>query len=90
MTIAEHACITVKCDICGYAYDEDEYIAHFAGLDDARKALDGTGWTITFDRKVICASDDTEHQAAHDALMPPEPVMQVPGQLAIDEPDAAR
>jgi hypothetical protein len=90
VTIAEHACITVKCDICGYAYDEDEYTAHFADLAEARKALDGTGWTITFDRKVFCASGDTEHQAALDALMPSEPVMQVPGQLAIDGPDAAR
>lgn len=90
MTIAEHACITVACDICGYAYDEDEYTAHFPNLDDARKALHSQGWTITTDRKVICASGDTDHQAALDALMPPEPVTQVPGQLAIDGTDAAQ
>ncbi|OXS35415.1 hypothetical protein [Streptomyces sp. XY006] len=85
MTIAAHTCITVACDVCGYAYDEDEYTAHFADLDEARKALTGTGWTITADRKVFCASGDTDHQAALDALMPPEPTVQVPGQLAIDE-----
>ncbi|WP_069769755.1 hypothetical protein [Streptomyces sp. LUP30] len=90
MTIADHTCITVACDICGYAYDEDEYTAHFPSLDDARKAIHSQGWTITADRKVICASGDTEHQAALDALMPPEPVMQVPGQLAIDGPEDVR
>lgn len=84
MTIADHTCITVACDVCNYAYDEDEYTAHFTGLDEARKALTGTGWTITADRKVFCASDDPDHQAALDALMPPEPVMQVPGQLTLD------
>jgi hypothetical protein len=82
--IREHACITVACDVCKYAYDEDEYTAHFTSLDDARKVLSGTGWTITADRKVFCTSSDMEHQAALDALMPPEPVMQVPGQLALD------
>jgi hypothetical protein len=84
VTIADHTCITVACDVCNYAYDEDEYTAHFADLDEARKALTGTGWTITADRKVFCASGDMEHQAALDALMPPEPVTQVPGQLALD------
>ena len=78
--IREHTCITVACDVCNYEFDEDEYTAHFADLDDARKALTGTGWTITADRKVFCAADDTEHQAAIEALMPPAPVMQAPGQ----------
>jgi hypothetical protein len=83
--IREHACITVACNVCKYAYDEDEsYTVHFADLDDARKVLTGTGWTITADRKVFCASGDMEHQAALDALMPPEPVMQAPGQLGLD------
>ncbi|GAA1431821.1 hypothetical protein GCM10009601_51620 [Streptomyces thermospinosisporus] len=82
--IREHTCITVACDVCQYKFDEDEYTAHFADLNEARKALTGTGWTITADRKVFCASGDTEHQAALDALMPPEPVMQTPGQLSID------
>lgn len=82
--IREHACITIACDICNYRYDEDEYTAHFADLADARKSLTGTGWTITADRKVFCASGEIEHQAAMDALMPPEPVTQVTGQLGLD------
>lgn len=82
--IREHTCITIACDICNYAYDEDEYTTHFHNLDEARKALAGTGWTITADRKVFCTSDDKDHQTALDALMPPEPVMQVTGQLDFD------
>ncbi|MFF8997106.1 hypothetical protein ACF1GW_30770 [Streptomyces achromogenes] len=87
--IREYTCITVACDICKYKYDEDEYVAHFTSLDEARKTLAGTGWTITADRKVFCPSSDTEHQAALDALMPPEPTIQTPGQIAIDAEDTA-
>ncbi|MFD9248468.1 hypothetical protein [Streptomyces bottropensis] len=90
MTIADHTCITVRCDICKYAYDEDEYVAHFADIDEARKAVHSQGWTITSDRKVFCASGDMEHQAALEALMPPEPVTQIPGQLGLDGTEAAR
>lgn len=88
MTIANHTCITVSCDVCKYAYDEDEYTAHFANLDEARKVLHSQGWTITSDSKVFCASGDIEHQTALDTLMPPEPVTQVPGQLGLDGTEA--
>ncbi|MEU8469555.1 hypothetical protein AB0F30_16805 [Streptomyces sp. NPDC029006] len=82
--IREHTCITVACDVCKYVYDEEEYTAHFSDLADARKALTGTGWTITADRKIFCASDDMNPQTALEALMPPEPVMQAPGQLDLN------
>jgi len=84
MTIAQHSCVTVACDVCKYVFDEDEYTVHFANLDEARKALHASGWTITADGKVFCAAEDDEHQAYIDALMPPEPVVQIPGQMAID------
>ncbi|MFF8659517.1 hypothetical protein [Streptomyces huasconensis] len=90
MSITDHTCITVACDVCGYKFDEDEYTAHFTDLQEARSALRGTGWTITADRKVFCATEDDEHQAYIDALMPPEPVTQVPGQIAIDEAEMTR
>jgi len=90
MTITEHTCITVACDLCRYVYDEDEYTAHFTDLNEARKAMTGTGWTVTADRKVICPSDDPDHKAAIDALMPPEPVTQIPGQLGLDGSQEAR
>lgn len=89
MPIRTHTCITIACNVCKYAYDEDEYTAHFTDLDEARKALTGTGWTITADHKVFCASGDHDHQAALDTLMPPEPVMQVPGQLGFDGTEAS-
>ena len=88
MTITAHACITVACDVCKYAFDEDEYTAHFADLTEARKAIEDSGWTVTADGKVFCGADDAEHQAALDALMPPEPVSQVPGQLGFDGTEA--
>jgi hypothetical protein len=84
MPITTHSCITLACDICMFVFDEDEYIAHFADLAEARKQLAGTGWTVTADGKVFCTSDDADHQAALDALMPPEPVMQAPGQLDLN------
>ena len=90
MTIADHTCITVACDVCKYAYDEDEYTAHFTDLDEARKTLHSQGWLITADRKVFCASGDTEHQTAIAALMPAEPATQIPGQLALDGTEAER
>ena len=88
MPIKTHSCITVACDVCRYVWDEDEYTAHFADLDEARKALTGTGWTITADRKIFCDSSGPEHQAALDALMPPEPVTQTIGQLGFDGTEA--
>ncbi|WP_119581505.1 hypothetical protein [Streptomyces europaeiscabiei] len=90
MTITAHACITVACDVCKYVFDEDEYTAHFTDLAEARKTIEDTGWAITADSKIFCGADDTEHQAALDALMPPEPVTQIPGQLGLDGTEAAR
>ena len=85
MTIADHTCITVACDVCKYAYDEDEsYTVHFDTVDQARTILHPEGWLITADRKVFCASGDIEHQAAIAALMPTEPTTEIPGQLALD------
>ncbi|MET8694765.1 hypothetical protein ABZV65_19730 [Streptomyces bauhiniae] len=87
--IANHACVTVACDICKYVYDQDEsHSVHFDDLAEARNALTGLGWTITADGEAICSMDDGEHQAAIAALMPPEPVMQVPGQLGFDGTEA--
>jgi len=82
--IREHTCITIDCDVCRSAYEPDEYAVHFRNLAEARDSTRREGWTITADGKVICGSEDDEHLAALDALMPPEPVMQVPGQLGFD------
>jgi hypothetical protein len=83
--VKTHTCLTLTCDICGLAYHPDDYTVHFRNIPEARDCTRREGWAITADRKVICATEDTDHQAALDALMPPEPVMQAPGQLALDE-----
>lgn len=84
MTIRTHTCITVACDICKYAFDEDEYTVHFDNVAEARKILHSNGWLITTDERAFCASGDAEHQAAHDALMPPAPMLVPEGQLDLD------
>jgi hypothetical protein len=77
----------VKCAACEYEYDEDEsYTVHFESVELATEAVRDAGWTVLSDGRVICQADDPEHQALIDALMPPEPVAQVPGQIALTDP----
>ena len=77
--------IAVKCAVCEYEYDEDEsYIVHFDSVKQASESVRDAGWTALSDGRVICQSDDDEHQALLDALMPPEPVTQTRGQLDLD------
>lgn len=83
MSIRAHACITVECDVCGYVYDQDECRTHFADINEARAHVHREGWLVTSDKRVFCAAEDAVHQAAHDALMPPEPVLVPDGQMAI-------
>jgi hypothetical protein len=79
--------IAVKCAVCAYEYDEDEsYTVHFDSVKQATDSVRDAGWTVLSDGRVICQSDDAEHQALLDELMPPEPVMQVPGQIALADP----
>lgn len=84
MPVKTHTCLAIACDICGNGYEPDDYAVHFRDLAEARDCTRREGWTITSDGKVICATGDEPHEAAIDALMPPEPVMQVSGQLGFD------
>jgi hypothetical protein len=84
MPVKTHTCLTIACDVCGLKYEPDDYAVHFRDIPEARDCTRAEGWTVTADRKVICATEDDDHQAALDQLMPPEPVMQVPGQLGFD------
>jgi len=85
MPVKTHTCLTVACDVCGEKYQPDDYSVHFADLAEARALTRAEGWTITADLKAICGTEDEDHQAALDALMPPEPVMQAPGQLGFGD-----
>ncbi|MDH6435581.1 hypothetical protein M2158_004058 [Streptomyces sp. SAI-144] len=84
MSVNTHTCLTIECDVCGQDYEPDEYTLHFRDLAEARDVASRSGWTVTADRQVICALGDVDHQAAIDALMPPEPITQCTGQLGLD------
>jgi hypothetical protein len=84
MPVKTHTCLTIACDVCREEYRPDDYAVHFADLAEARSLTRVEGWTITADLKAICGTEDEDHQAALDALMPPEPVTQIAGQLGLD------
>lgn len=84
MPIHAHTCLTVSCDVCKTPYEPDDYAVHFRDIAEARDGTRIDGWTVTADGKAICGTEDNDHQTALDALMPPEPVMQVSGQLGFD------
>lgn len=84
MAVNTHTCLTIECDVCGQDYDPDDYTLHFRDLTEARDVSARAGWTVTADQQVICSLGDADHQAAIDALMPPEPITQCPGQLGLD------
>jgi hypothetical protein len=90
MAVIHHACITVRCDICGEPlHDEDVGTIHFTDLTDAMKwaksAIDGIDWTITADGTAVCGARNDEHLAAIAALLPPDPTEVIDGQIAVDE-----
>lgn len=88
MPIKTHTCLTLACDVCRIDYEPDDYTVHFRDVAEARDCTLREGWTVTANGKVICGTEDDDHQAAMDALMPPEPVTQIPGQLGFDESEA--
>ncbi|MFV8127499.1 hypothetical protein [Streptomyces syringium] len=84
MSIKTHTCVTITCDVCGEPCAPDDYAVHFASAAEARRLARFYGWLVTGDGHVICNEADIAHQTAMDGLLPPEPVTQVPGQIAID------
>ena len=89
--IREHACITVACDVCEQPLTafEDEGTIHFANAAEARTLARHYRWNALSGGEFVCPERDPEHQAFLDALMPPEPVIQAPGQLALDGTEAS-
>lgn len=84
MPIEKHTSVTVACDVCRTEW-ESSFIAgapeHFADAAEARSALARSGWVITAAGIVLCDTSDAAHRAELVTLMPPEPVIQLPGQL---------
>ncbi|MGC4925595.1 hypothetical protein [Streptomyces sp. DT117] len=88
-------CYVITCDICctEYVDPETEEPVWFADVTAAEQTACATGWAVLardLTERHICPADDDAHRAHFDALMPPEPVMQVPGQLALDDTEGAR
>jgi hypothetical protein len=72
VTATTTTCIEIRCNICGYALDEDEdgtvhftSIAHAAGTYGTSGQLDE--WLILADGYAICPDSDEEHRAARAA-----------------------
>ncbi|MFF6829603.1 hypothetical protein [Streptomyces longwoodensis] len=57
-----HACVTVKCAVCGYRYDETEYDHHFPSVGDAVDGAVGSGWDELKDGRVLCEATDEKHE----------------------------
>jgi hypothetical protein len=89
MPVRTHTCLMLVCDVCGERYQPDDYVVHFADLTEARDLTRADGWTVTADRNVFCGTEDVAHQAALEALMPPEPVSQNIGQIGFDGSEEA-
>lgn len=87
MPAKTHTCLTVACDVCEQpltAFEDEGTIIHFADLSEARRLARHYRWNVLSGGEFVCPERDPEHQAFLDALMPPEPVMQAPGQLDLD------
>jgi len=63
-----HACVTVKCAVCGYHYDETEYDHHFPSVGDALDGAVGSGWDELKDGRVLCEDRDEKHEQMRQAV----------------------
>ncbi|WP_371497655.1 hypothetical protein OG871_17060 [Kitasatospora sp. NBC_00374] len=70
----------VTCDVCGDE-DADEVLPLFDTPEIAAHNARRCGWLLTADRRAICPDNDHQHRAALDQLMPPEPHIEIDGQL---------
>lgn len=81
---------TLHCDVCGQELtDPNDMPWWFTDFTDTRLMALWAGWIVTADQYAICPLADDAHRDAVTALMPPEPVFEVPGQLSFgSDPDS--
>ncbi|GAA2199860.1 hypothetical protein [Streptomyces bangladeshensis] len=84
MPLTEVTMHALQCDACPQIFDDEEGGTLFATATDAQHTARAYGWTVLGD-EYLCPRRDETHQAFIDARMPPEPVFQAPGQLALDD-----
>lgn len=89
MSLTRQHCYVVTCDVCHTEYTdpETEGAVWFADETSAETTIRNDRWVVLardLPTRLICPEDDDAHRTHIDALMPPEPVMQIPGQLGLD------
>ncbi|MEV7600474.1 hypothetical protein AB0O91_24175 [Kitasatospora sp. NPDC089797] len=88
MPIQPVTCHVAVCEVCGTAYGSApvfECAAYFTTREAAVEAVHADpDWLVTTDGRVICLdTDDPDHQAALDTLMPPAPAAVCDDQLPL-------
>jgi hypothetical protein len=89
MSLHRRNCYIVACDVCHTEYTDPETdaVAWFPDEATAEQILRADRWMVLarhLPERFICPTDDEAHHALVDSLMPPEPVMQISGQLGFD------
>jgi hypothetical protein len=86
MPMKPHTCIVVTCEVCEGPLEDVEFESpvHFVSVADALKMARHYRWTVVLRDQFVCPERNADHQAFLDALLPPEPVSQVPGQIGLD------
>lgn len=87
MTIKTITCHVIVCNVCGRQNDDDSagYTQHFDDPEHAAEDVRDCGWDATENgAQAVCDTDDDAHKAARLALLPPEPITQIPGQVSFD------
>lgn len=54
-------CVTIACAVCGYRYDEAEFVAHYPSAEDAMDGPRRDGWDVLKDGRVLCMSGEEKH-----------------------------
>lgn len=86
-----NTCISVQCALCGYFHDEDEgYRVHFDTVEEARSSVVGHDWYALRDGRVLCPSDDHDHEALKQvvglAADTSRTAVEAAGQLTLETP----
>lgn len=89
MSLSVRHCYVVMCDVCRAEYtDPDgEYLVYFDDETAAEQVVRDNGWMVLarhLAERFVCPAGDAEHGAFVDSLLPPEPVVQIPGQVSFD------
>lgn len=53
--------VSVSCAVCGYGFDEDEFIHFFDSAEEATDTAVGTGWDELTDGRLLCETSDDKH-----------------------------